>query len=57
MHELAQLIREFPYGAFFLLISLIWAGEEAIKAIAQRNRPIVKCNCENCEDDEDEEEE
>lgn len=60
MHDLAELIRSFPEGSFFLLIALIWGMERVGVAIAHRNRPLVqKCDCECChnEDEEDEEEE
>lgn len=57
MHELAELIRSFPEGSFFLLIALIWGMERVGVAIASRNRPIMNCNCECCGDDEEEEDE
>jgi hypothetical protein len=57
MHDLCQLVRDFPEGSFFILIAFIWGAEESIKAFAQRNRPIMNCNCECCTDDEEEEEE
>lgn len=57
MSELAGLIRQFPEGSFFLLIALIWGIERVGVAFAQRNRPIMNCNCECCEHDDDDDNE
>ncbi len=56
MSEIAGLIKQFPDGAFILLLSLVWACERVGVAIASRNRP-VSCNCNCCTEDEGETEE
>lgn len=53
-HELFALMRENPFGSLIIILSLIWAVERTIRAIATRNKPMCDCSC--CENDDDEDE-
>jgi hypothetical protein len=53
MQTLASLIREFPFGAFVIILASLWAGERVVTAFINRNKP--ECDCERdceCEDDD-----
>lgn len=53
IHELFSLMRECPFGTFIIILSLIWAVERTIRAIALRNKPDCDCRC--CEEEDDDE--
>lgn len=58
MHDLIDLVKEFPVGSMIVILSTLWAGERTIKAIANRHKPAACCD-ESCAcraSDEDEEE-
>lgn len=57
MSELASLVREFPVGAFFILLAFFGTVVSVVKAIANRHRPIVHCDHDHDCDEEDEEDE
>jgi len=43
-------------GSFIIILSIIWACERAIAALANRSKPVQQCCC-ACTSNEDEEEE
>jgi len=53
MSEIVGLIREFPFGAFIIILSFLWACERTITSFIGRNRPIMNCDCDCCHVDED----
>lgn len=57
MHDLIELVKEFPFGSLLVILTSIWAAEESIKAIATRNTPRACCDedC-SCNDKEIDEE-
>lgn len=55
MDGLIGLVREFPIGSLIVILSVLWAGERTIKAIANRNKP--GCNCQCCAEEVETEEE
>lgn len=59
MSELASLIREFPVGAFFIILALFGAVVSVVKTIVNRHRPLVHCDHDCCDEqhDEDDDEE
>ncbi len=59
MHEIAGLIREFPFGSFIVILSALWACERVASSFINRNKPTApQCDCDCClEEDEDEEDE
>ena len=53
METLAGLVREFPFGAFCIIISAIWAVERIIVAFVNIAKPAaLPCTCACCEDEE-----
>lgn len=52
---LASLIREFPVGAFLIIMSIVWAFERMAVSFINRNKPVVQCDC--CEEADEKEEE
>jgi hypothetical protein len=59
-HDLCTLITNNGFGAFIILLALIWACERVVTALINRNKPVCDCDC--CqmmggeEEDEDEDE-
>jgi hypothetical protein len=56
MHELAGLIREFPFGSFIIILSILWACERTVSAIVNRNKPVCDCECCHADSSDDDEE-
>ena len=57
MHEIASLIREFPFGSFLIITGFGAGVVSVITTFINRNKPVVECNCDCCGLDEDDEEE
>lgn len=57
MHEIAGLIREFPFGSFIVILSVLWACERVASAFINRNKPECDCECCSTDSDDDDEEE
>ncbi len=51
MSELVGLVREFPFGSFIIILSVLWACERVVSAFINRNKPSCDCDC--CNEDED----
>lgn len=58
-HDLCSLITNNPFGSFIVILMLIWAVENVVKAFVNRNKPVCDCDCcvEQNQDDEEEEDE
>jgi len=57
LHEILNFITANGFGSFLVIMSLIWFTYWVLKAFIERNKPVLKCECECCEPDDDEEEE
>lgn len=59
MHDVIELVREFPIGSLVVILSVLWAGERTIKAMVNRNKPSACCDescaCRATSTDEEEE--
>lgn len=53
MHEIASLIREFPFGSFLIITGLIAGLFGVAHAIIDRNKPVCDCECCNLDDEDD----
>lgn len=55
MHEIASLIREFPFGSFLIITGIGGGIVTIITTFINRNRPVVECNCDCCDEGEEDE--
>lgn len=57
MDSVVGLIKEFPFGAFIIILAVLWACERVVTSFINRNKPEApQCDCECCcDDDEDDE--
>jgi hypothetical protein len=53
MDTVASLIREFPFGSFLIITAAIAGAVSIARAVVNRNRPIVNCECDCCADDDE----
>lgn len=57
MSELANLIRQFPEGSFFIILALIAGVVTIVRTVVNRHRPLVHCDHDCCDDHDEEDEE
>jgi hypothetical protein len=57
MSEIANLIRQFPEGSFFIILALITGVVTIVRTVVNRHKPLVHCDHDCCDEEEDEEDE